>query len=89
MCGKTPEVAGLQDLLVDYAKQLGWYAHNLGKMGVSDAEINRLTLAALFSTLTNVNFDASRMVEYINDIRKCIKKAKELYLQQICKYINK
>ena len=41
-------------------KGLSLYAVEAGKVGVSDAEVNEFTVGALFSTLTNVNFDPER-----------------------------
>lgn len=54
-CGKTPEVAGLQDLLVFSLKGLGALAHHARTTaGITDPEIDSFCLRASFSTLTNV-----------------------------------
>jgi hydroxylamine reductase len=66
VCGKQPEVAGLQDLLVYALKGLSQVAVEGRKVGVSDPEVNRFTVEAAFSTLTNVNFDPERFVPLIN-----------------------
>lgn len=68
-CGKKPDVAALQDLLVYALKGLSLYAVEGRKMGVIDAETDEFAVSALFSTLTNVNFDAERFVTLIN---KCV-----------------
>ena len=60
VCGKSPEVAGLQDLLVYSLKGLSVVAIEARKHGLIDKEADRFTAEALFSTLTNVNFDESR-----------------------------
>lgn len=65
VCGKSPEVAALQDLLIYTLKGLSQVAVEARKKGIDDEEVNKFTLEALFSTLTNVNFDASRFVEFI------------------------
>jgi hydroxylamine reductase len=65
VCGKQPGVAALQDLLIHALKELSLYAVEGRKYGVSDLEINVFTCEALFSTLTNVNFDAGRFVNLI------------------------
>jgi hydroxylamine reductase len=66
VCGKTPRVAAMQDALIHAAKLLGFYAHKLREMKAPDnAEWNRLTLYALFTTLTNVNFDEARFGELV------------------------
>lgn len=59
VCGKTPEVAALQDLLVHSLKELSVYAVEAEKQGVLGDEVGPFTVAALFSTLTNVTFDRS------------------------------
>ena len=67
VCGKTPEVAALQDLLVYAVKGLSAVAERARSHGVSDPEINRFTSEAMFSTLTNVNFDPERFVTLIDE----------------------
>jgi hydroxylamine reductase len=68
VCGKEPDVAALQDLLIHGLKGLSLFAVEGRKVGVNDAEVNTFTCKAIFSTLTNVNFDASRFEELI---RQC------------------
>ena len=68
VCGKQPDVAALQDLLVHGLKGLSAFAVEGRKVGVNDAEINTFTCKALFSTLTNVNFDPDCFEELI---RQC------------------
>lgn len=65
VCGKQPEVAALQDLLLYSLMGLSQVAVEGRKMGVTDQETNVFTVKAAFSTLTNVNFDASRFMELI------------------------
>lgn len=66
VCGKQPDVAALQDLLVHTLIELSYYAVEGRKVGVIDRATNIFTLEALFSTLTNVDFDAERFVGFIN-----------------------
>ena len=66
VCGKQPDVAALQDLLVYALKGLSLYALKGRKSGVIDPEVNRFTVEAMFSTLTNVDFDPDRFVALIN-----------------------
>lgn len=66
VCGKQPEVAALQDLLIYSLKGLSLYAVEGRKVGVSDREANVFTCEALFSTLTNVDFDPDRFVVLID-----------------------
>ncbi len=82
VCGKTHEVATLQDTLLHALKGLSQVAVEGRKAGVSDAEVNRFTCEACFSTLTNVNFDPERFpplihraVELRENLRSRIKSA--------------
>ena len=66
VCGKQPEVAALQDLLLYSLMGLSQAAVEGRKVGVSDNDVNVFTVKAAFSTLTNVDFDQDRFVELIN-----------------------
>ncbi|HEX2955157.1 MAG TPA: hydroxylamine reductase, partial [Bacillota bacterium] len=66
VCGKTADLADLQDLLMHAVRGLSHFAMEGRKVGANDPEINRFTVKAIFSTLTNVNFDESRFRELIN-----------------------
>ena len=77
VCGKSPEVAALQDLLGQALKGLALFAHEGRKKGVVEEKVNRFTAEALFSTLTNVNFDAERFVHFINEAVKLTAEMKE------------
>ncbi len=79
VCGKDPETAALQDLLVHSLKGLSMYAHRARQLGVSDGEINVFTLEALFTTVTNVNFDAQRIKDMIDRADALTDKAHRLY----------
>ena len=60
VCGKNPEAAGLQDLLIYVTKGLSAVSTALRAQGTEiPAEINHLVTANLFATITNVNFDPS------------------------------
>ena len=65
VCGKESDVAALQDLLIYTLKGLSLYAVEGRKKGVVDPEANDFTCKALFSTLTNVNFDPDRFIQLI------------------------
>ena len=65
VCGKESDVATLQDLLIYALKGLSLYAVEGRKKGVVDPEVNGFTCKAMFSTLTNVNFDSDRFVQLI------------------------
>ena len=70
VCGKKPEVAALQDLLLYTLMGLSQVAVEGRKVGVTDQDINVFTVKAAFSTLTNVDFDPERFVELINRATK-------------------
>ena len=79
VCGKSPETAALQDLLIYALEGVAQYAHRARKYGVSDPEINVFTLKAIFSTLTNVNFDPERFQAYLLTAAELRDRAKALY----------
>ena len=75
VCGKTADVAALQDLLIYCLKGLSLVAVEAHKQKLDLAEVNRFTLQATFSTLTNVDFDPARFVELIG---RCVALREEL-----------
>lgn len=64
MCGKTAETSDLQDLLVAVLQSLSAWALQARDLAIIDNEIDAFTAQAFFSTLTNVNFDSQRIIEY-------------------------
>lgn len=79
VCGKSAEVSDLQDLLVHAAKGIAMYAHRARGLGSVDREIDRFVVEALFTTVTNVNFDNLRMAEMIARASSARRSAKRLY----------
>ena len=75
VCGKSPEVAALQDLLTYALKGLALVAVEGRKVGVNESPVNVFTAGALFSTLTNVDFDPERFPPMIN---RCVELRDEL-----------
>jgi hydroxylamine reductase len=65
VCGKQPDVAALQDLLVYAVRGLSAVALEGREVGVNDASVSIFICKALFSTLTNVNFHAVRIADLI------------------------
>ncbi len=57
VCGKTSELSARMDLLIYLVKGLAWYSSQCRKMGVTDPETDHFICDALFSTITNANFD--------------------------------
>lgn len=67
VCGKDPAVATLQDLLVNQAKGIGFYATELIKQGKEvDSKVGKFAYDIMFTTLTNVNFDSETLTVLIN-----------------------
>ena len=77
VCGKSPEVAALQDLLVYALKGLSTVAAEARRHEISDGEVDRFTFEAAFSTLTNVNFDPERFPPMINKAVELRERLKE------------
>lgn len=65
VCGKKPEVAALQDLLLYTLKGLTQVAVEAKKVGVQDEKLNIFTCEAIFALMTNVNFDPKALIVYI------------------------
>ena len=64
-CGKTAEVADMQDVLLRLMQGVSVYADRAAKAGARDAEVDAFTPHAWFTTLTNVNFDRDRFTSLI------------------------
>ena len=71
VCGKTPEIANLQDLLIYQCKGISCYAKELIEKGEEiEKDIVSFVENSLFTTLTNVNFDAEVHVEMLKESQK-------------------
>jgi hydroxylamine reductase len=66
VCGKPGDVAALQDLLTHAVQGLSLVAVAGRKVGVIDNATDRFSLEAIFSCLTNVDFDPIRFQTWIN-----------------------
>ena len=65
VCGKTPEVANMQDLLLFVVRGIAVYNQALRKDGRSSARTDKFIFDALFTTITNANFDKHAIIEKI------------------------
>ncbi len=71
VCGKTPEVANLQDLLIYQLKGIACYAKPLIDRGeIIDKDAVKIVENVLFTTLTNVNFDVEVHIQLLKDTQK-------------------
>jgi hydroxylamine reductase len=68
VCGKNPEVASLQDLMLYGLKGLAIYADKARAYGAKDEAVDSFMLEGLFTTVTNVDFDP---VQLAGKLRKC------------------
>jgi hydroxylamine reductase len=81
VCGKTAETADMQDLLVYAVKGIAQYAHRAAQLGQTDRQIDRFIIEALFSTVTNVNFDPVRLEALIAKAGAVLDQAKAMYAE--------
>lgn len=79
VCGKDPETAALQDLLLYGVKGVAQYAHRARQLGIIDHAIDQCVIETLFTTVTNVNFDAHHLAECAQRIAAQRDRAQELY----------
>ena len=81
VCGKDADCAALQDLLMHGVKGLAMYAHRARQLGVVDHEIDVFTVEVLFTTVTNVNFDAAKLAAMARRLGILRDRAKAAYEQ--------
>jgi hydroxylamine reductase len=80
VCGKQPDVAALQDNLMQGLKGLATFSHEARKLGATDPAIDRFLIEGLFATVTNVDFDPARLTALIGECHDLKEKALGLYL---------
>jgi len=66
VCGKNEEVADLEDVLIYALCGMSLFADEARRKGIVDQDLDRFTMEAVFSTLTNVDFDPERFVVLVN-----------------------
>lgn len=79
VCGKQPEVAALQDLLVYGLKGLAFWAHQARLKGARNSVVNLFTVEGLFATVTNVDFDPAELEGLVRRCATLRRKARELF----------
>lgn len=79
VCGKDAETAGLLDVLLHMTKGIAVYAHRARQLGVRDRELPAFVVESLFTTVTNVDFDASRVEAMIRRGEQLRNRARMLY----------
>jgi hydroxylamine reductase len=67
VCGKTDEVANLQDLLIYVTKGVSWLAHKAGQNDIDTDKADQYVFESLFVTITNANFHEEQIIQKIKD----------------------
>jgi len=67
VCGKTDNVAKLQDLLIYTLKGIAVFAVQARELKLVRPEVDKFIMESLFSTITNANFDSRRFIERIQE----------------------
>ncbi len=70
VCGKTEDVANLQDLLIYVLKGISIYVNLARELGIVRQDANKFVMESLFATITNANFDQNSFVERIREALK-------------------
>jgi len=78
VCGKQPDVAALQDLLVYSLKGIAFWANLARAAGKQDQEVDRFMIDGLFATVTNVDFDADEIAKLVAEAVRLRGKARAL-----------
>nr|WP_206035943.1 hydroxylamine reductase [Crateriforma spongiae] len=65
VCGKDEDVQSLQEILLYGLKGMASYAHHARRLGKTDESVSEFIEEALFSTVTNVNFDVDSLLELV------------------------
>jgi len=70
MCGKTSDLAALQDLMIYTVKGLSILGVKADKIGLEIPEVDKMIIDSLFMTITNANFDKERFFAKIKEALK-------------------
>lgn len=57
VCGKNPDISSLQDIMILGLKGVAAYSTHARELGYTDPEVEAITQEALYTTLTNSNFN--------------------------------
>jgi len=86
ICGKKANVSSLQDLLMFSLKGLSFYGVQAEELGLVSHKTHRFLANALYSMVTNVNFDPN---DFINLIDEAVKRRNSLRKQFLVAYQQK
>ena len=79
VCGKDAAAANHMDELIQECLGISRYAHRAHGLGAAERDIDRFVVAALFTTVTNVNFDSTRLADWVKRARSMKERARKLY----------
>ena len=79
VCGKNPDVAALQDLLIHALEGLAVYGQAAREIGLKDSRVDEILMNGIFITVTNVNFDPEAIETHINLVYQTREKFKTTY----------
>ncbi|MBN2442420.1 MAG: hydroxylamine reductase [Spirochaetales bacterium] len=82
VCGKSDEVAKLQDLLIFVSKGISFWSLKIDTKSTLQKEIDSFIVKALFTTVTNVNFDKQRIYEMIQHGISILLQAKDEFYRE-------
>ncbi len=81
VCGKTKELANMQDLLIFVLKGISIYGTKARELGIENKKANKFVFDGLFMTITNANFDDDRFIEAIREGLKIREELKEAFVK--------
>lgn len=79
VCGKQPDTAAMQDVVVHAVKGVSQYAHRARQLGARDAEVDQAVIEGLFTTVTNVNFDTDRVEQVVRRLASAKHRARVMF----------
>ena len=79
-CGKDATTADLQDLLIYAVKGIAQYAKRARALNVPDKAADEFMLYAMFTTLTNVNFNATRFAVLLQEAAQIRDRVRSAYI---------
>ena len=88
VCGKDDTTAAVQDVLLHTVKGISMYAHRARQLGAANTDIDMFVVEALFSTVTNVDFDAENLLKIVEAAGEVRDRARGLY-ERACKSAGK
>ena len=80
VCGKPEDTANLQDLLIYVLKGISVYGEKAKALGVFDKETGLFIAQALFTTITNANWDNQRFISLIKESLKIREELRSKFL---------